>query len=72
MTSPNAAPDSRAGRHRAAWDEHATPPLAARRVQALYYNLFLFEDHLLHYWYMGGPDFYAGSKAPAPVPGQIG
>ena len=45
----------------------ARPPLAARRIQALYYNLFLFEDHLLHYWCMGGPDFYAGPKAPAPM-----
>ena len=35
------------------------PPAAARKIQALYYNLFIFEDHLLHYWYMGGPDFYA-------------
>ncbi len=50
----------------------ATPPPAARRVQALYYNLFLFEDHLLHYWYMGGPDFYAGPRAPAPLRNVLG
>jgi F420-non-reducing hydrogenase large subunit len=50
----------------------ATPPAAARRVQALYYNLFVFEDHLLHYWYMGGPDFYAGPKAPAPMRNVLG
>ena len=49
----------------------AAPPVAARRVQALYYNLFVFEDHLLHYWYMGGPDFYAAS-APAPMRSVIG
>jgi F420-non-reducing hydrogenase large subunit len=48
------------------------PPAAARRVQALYYDLFIFEDHLLHYWYMGGPDFYAGSSAPAPMRSVIG
>jgi F420-non-reducing hydrogenase large subunit len=47
-------------------------PAAARRLQALYYNLFLFEDHLLHYWYMGGPDFYAGPKAPAPMRNVLG
>jgi F420-non-reducing hydrogenase large subunit len=50
----------------------ARPPAAARRIQALYYNLFLFEDHLLHYWYMGGPDFYAGPKAPAPMRNVLG
>jgi F420-non-reducing hydrogenase large subunit len=50
----------------------ASPPVAARRIQALYYNLFLFEDHLLHYWFMGGPDFYAGPKAPAPMRNVLG
>jgi F420-non-reducing hydrogenase large subunit len=50
----------------------AEPPVAARRVRALYYNLFLFEDHLLHYWYMGGPDFYAGPRAPAPMRNVLG
>ena len=48
------------------------PPVAARRIQALYYNLFLFEDHLLHYWYLGGPDFYAGLRAPAPMRNVLG
>jgi len=47
-------------------------PVAAKRIQALYYNLFLFEDHLLHYWYLGGPDFYAGPKAPAPMRNVLG
>src|SRR6266542_2045105 len=50
----------------------ATPPVAARRIQALYYNLFLFEDHLLHYWYLGGPDFYVGPRAPAPMRNVLG
>jgi F420-non-reducing hydrogenase large subunit len=50
----------------------ATLPVAARRVQALYYNLFVFEDHLLHYWYMGGPDFYAAKDAPAPMRSVLG
>jgi F420-non-reducing hydrogenase large subunit len=50
----------------------AAPPAAARRIQALYYNLFLFEDHLLHYWYMGGPDFYAAPAAPAPMRSIVG
>jgi F420-non-reducing hydrogenase large subunit len=50
----------------------ATPPPAARALQAAYYNLFLFEDHLLHYWYMGGPDFIVGPKAPAPMRNILG
>jgi F420-non-reducing hydrogenase large subunit len=50
----------------------AALPVAARRIQALYYNLFVFEDHLLHYWYMGGPDFYAGPRAPAPMRSILG
>jgi F420-non-reducing hydrogenase large subunit len=50
----------------------AAPPPAARAVQALYYNLFLFEDHLLHYWYMGGPDFLVGPAAPAPMRSVLG
>ena len=48
----------------------ATP--AARVLQALYYNLFIFEDHLLHYWYMGGPDFLVGHQAPAPMRNVLG
>jgi F420-non-reducing hydrogenase large subunit len=50
----------------------ATAPIAARRIQALYYNLFVLEDHLLHYWYLGGPDFYAGLRAPAPMRNVLG
>jgi F420-non-reducing hydrogenase large subunit len=49
-----------------------TPPAAARAAQALYYNLFLFEDHLLHYWYMGGPDLLVGPTAPAPLRNVLG
>ncbi len=48
------------------------PPPAARKIRALYYALFLLEDHLLHYWYMGGPDFYAGPQAPAPMRSILG
>ena len=48
------------------------PPAAARALQALYYGLFVFEDHLLHYWYMGGPDFIVGPDAPAPMRNVLG
>jgi F420-non-reducing hydrogenase large subunit len=50
----------------------ATPPPAARAAQALYYNLFLFEDHLLHYWYLGGPDLLLGPRSPAPMRNVLG
>ena len=50
----------------------ADPPPAARAIQALYYNLFLFEDHLLHYWYLGGPDLLLGASAPAPMRNVLG
>ncbi len=49
-----------------------TPPPAARAIQAVYYDLFLFEDHLLHYWYMGGPDLVVGPGAPAPLRNILG
>ncbi|MCM2334901.1 MAG: nickel-dependent hydrogenase large subunit, partial [Anaeromyxobacteraceae bacterium] len=50
----------------------AAPPPAARALQRAYYDLFIFEDHLLHYWYMGGPDFIVGPKAPAPMRNVLG
>ena len=48
------------------------PPPAALALQRLYYDLFVFEDHLLHYWYMGGPDFLVGPSAPAPLRNILG
>ncbi len=50
----------------------APPTPAARALRAAYYDLFIFEDHLLHYWYMGGPDFIVGPKAPAPMRNVLG
>jgi F420-non-reducing hydrogenase large subunit len=41
------------------------PPPAAHRIRELYYNLFLLEDHALHFYYLGGPDLVLGSSAPA-------
>lgn len=42
-----------------------TPPPAAQAVRKLFYNLFMFEDHLLHFYFLGGPDFVVGPDAPA-------
>ncbi|MCG2711723.1 MAG: Ni/Fe hydrogenase subunit alpha [Candidatus Omnitrophica bacterium] len=40
------------------------PPPAAKKVRELIYNAFMFEDHLLHFYFLGGPDFIVGPKAP--------
>lgn len=41
------------------------PPRPAKVIRELYYNLFMFEDHLLHFFFLGGPDFILGPSAPA-------
>jgi F420-non-reducing hydrogenase large subunit len=40
------------------------PPPAARKIRELVYNTFLFEDHALHFYFLGGPDFLVGPDAP--------
>jgi F420-non-reducing hydrogenase large subunit len=39
------------------------PPAAARLIRELLYCAFVFEDHCLHFYYLGGPDFLVGSQA---------
>ena len=41
------------------------PPPAAKKLRELFYNIFMFEDHTLHFYYLGGPDFVVGPTAPA-------
>src|SRR5512142_409817 len=41
------------------------PPPAARRIRELLYSAFLVEDHALHIFFLGGPDFIVGPGAPA-------
>ncbi|MFH1761622.1 MAG: Ni/Fe hydrogenase subunit alpha [bacterium] len=41
-----------------------TPPPAAEKIRELIYNAFMIEDHALHFYYLGGPDFIVGPKAP--------
>jgi F420-non-reducing hydrogenase large subunit len=41
------------------------PTPAAKAVRELFYSLFTFEDHALHYFFLGGPDFIVGPDAPA-------
>jgi F420-non-reducing hydrogenase large subunit len=40
------------------------PPPAARLIRELLYCAFVFEDHCLHFYFLGGPDFLVGSQAP--------
>ena len=40
------------------------PPAAAKKVRELVYNIFTMEDHALHFFYLAGPDFVVGPKAP--------
>jgi len=41
------------------------PPPAARKLRELAYNAFFVEDHYLHFFFLGGPDFVVGPDAPA-------
>lgn len=40
------------------------PPVAAKKIRELMYNAFMFEDHILHFYFLGGPDFVVGQDAP--------
>ncbi len=39
------------------------PPPAARKIRELIYNTFMLEDHALHVFVLGGPDFIVGPEA---------
>jgi F420-non-reducing hydrogenase large subunit len=40
------------------------PPMAAKKIRELIYNVFYVEDHALHFFFLGGPDFVVGPTAP--------
>lgn len=40
------------------------PPTAAIKLRELAYNIFMLEDHALHFYVLGGPDFVVGPRAP--------
>jgi F420-non-reducing hydrogenase large subunit len=42
------------------------PPSSAKKIRELIYNAFIFEDHLLHFYFLGGPDLIMGADAPIP------
>lgn len=49
----------------------AAPPAAANAVRELAYQGFLFEDHLLHFLVMGGPDFLASGGEDRSLPALL-
>lgn len=49
-----------------------TPTSAAKKIRELVYNAFMFEDHALHVYILGGPDFIVGPDAPAAQRNVVG
>jgi F420-non-reducing hydrogenase large subunit len=44
---------------------HVEPTPTGRKLRELIYNAFVMEDHTLHFFFLGGPDFVVGPTAPA-------
>ncbi|MHC4738859.1 MAG: Ni/Fe hydrogenase subunit alpha [Planctomycetota bacterium] len=38
------------------------PPQAAKKIRELINSAFMFEDHILHFFFLGGPDFLVGPQ----------
>ncbi len=43
---------------------NVTPTETALKIRRLIYDAFMAEDHLLHFFFLGGPDFVVGPDAP--------
>jgi F420-non-reducing hydrogenase large subunit len=41
------------------------PTTVAKKIRELIYSTFMVEDHALHFYFLGGPDFVVGPTAPA-------
>ncbi len=41
------------------------PTATAKKIRELVYSAFMTEDHALHFYFLGGPDFIVGPTAPA-------
>jgi F420-non-reducing hydrogenase large subunit len=48
------------------------PPSAAKKLRELMYSGYYIYDHILHFYYLGGPDFVVGPDAPAAKRNVIG
>src|SRR5512137_1889332 len=44
---------------------HVDPPAAAKKLRELMYCGYIIYDHILHFYFLGGPDFVVGPEAPA-------
>jgi len=51
---------------------HVEPPPAGRKIRELVYNTFMLEDHALHVYILGGPDFIVGPDAPKELRNVVG
>ncbi|MDI6793944.1 MAG: Ni/Fe hydrogenase subunit alpha [bacterium] len=40
------------------------PPASAKKIREMVYSAFMIEDHALHFYFLGGPDFVVGPTAP--------
>ncbi len=48
------------------------PPPTGRKLRELVYNAFMLEDHALHVYILGGPDFIVGPEAPPELRNVVG
>ena len=48
------------------------PPPTGRKIRELVYNTFMLEDHALHVYILGGPDFIVGPDAPKALRNVVG
>src|SRR5512137_1599380 len=48
------------------------PPPAAKKLRELIYSTFMLEDHSLHVYILGGPDFIVGPDAPKEIRNVVG
>jgi len=48
------------------------PTSAAKKLRELLYNIFMLEDHALHVYVLGGPDFIVGPEAPPAMRNIVG
>lgn len=47
-------------------------PPAAKKIRELFYNTFMLEDHAIHVYILGGPDFIVGPQSPPETRNVIG
>ncbi len=43
---------------------HVDPPPVAKKLRELMYSGYIIYDHILHFYFLGGPDFVVGPNAP--------